>query len=133
MSRDTVGVFVYVSDRFSYTFVPRRLYTCDTEIFDKRSNRASPYTTYISESVFRSAPPVRRPSALSSSARSATSSAVYTRGNVGCVRSHFTTRPVSRFRRIKRSSCVSEYLVHCLMYALTIPFSFFERWKYPNF
>src|SRR3989338_9179039 len=63
----------------------------------------------------------------------AMSSGVYTRGKQGCVLSCFTTRPTSRFLRIRRSSWVSEYLVHCLRYALTSPFSFFESPKYPNF
>src|SRR3989344_4818245 len=54
-------------------------------------------------------------------------------GNVGCVRSLFTMRPTSRFLRIRRSSCVSEYPVIRRTYARTVPFSFFASRWYANF
>ena len=60
------------------------------------------------------------------------SSAVYTRGKVGWVRSFAYTRPDSFFRRISRSSCVSEYPVIVRMYPFTNPRFFFDSLKYRN-
>src|SRR3989338_10991642 len=126
-------VFSHVSERLWHILVPRRLYRCATEMLASCSRRRSPYTRYMSESVFWSARPFRRPSALSTSAMRATSSTVYTRGNTGWVRSFGTMRPQALFRALKRSSWVSEYPVMARRYWRTIPFSFFESPKYRNF